>query len=51
MLYCCVLFSALACSIGHGQMSGLQLSGVGGLFCSADANAGPGLDEGAADRP
>ncbi|WPX16726.1 DUF2946 domain-containing protein [Pseudomonas sp. 10S4] len=25
MLYCCVLFNVFACSIGHGQMVGMQL--------------------------
>ncbi|MBB3103125.1 DUF2946 family protein [Azomonas macrocytogenes] len=44
MLYVCVLFSALACSITHGQLSGLQLNAGGGLFCSAEGHAGPGLD-------
>ena len=27
MLYCCVLFNVFACSIGHGQMVGMQLNG------------------------
>jgi len=36
MLYCCVLFNVFACSIGHGQMVGLQLNGVGGQFCSVN---------------
>ncbi|SEC07613.1 Protein of unknown function [Pseudomonas saponiphila] len=36
MLYCCVLFNVFACSIGHGQMLGLQLNGIGGQFCSID---------------
>lgn len=44
MLYCCVLFSAFACSIGHGQMAGLQLSGIDGGYCSAEGNSGPGAD-------
>ena len=30
MLYCCVLFNVFACSIGHGQMLGMQLNGIGG---------------------
>ncbi|MGC5700984.1 DUF2946 domain-containing protein [Pseudomonas sp. NFXW11] len=38
MLYCCVLFNVFACSIGHGQMLGLQLNGIGGQFCSVIAN-------------
>ena len=29
MLYCCVLFNVFACSIGHGQMVGMQLNGIG----------------------
>ncbi|MDP3815586.1 DUF2946 domain-containing protein [Pseudomonas sp.] len=38
MLYFSVLFSALACSIGHGQMAGLQLSGLDGLYCGGAAS-------------
>ncbi|NBF05025.1 DUF2946 domain-containing protein [Pseudomonas sp. Fl5BN2] len=38
MLYCCVLFNVFACSIGHGQMLGMQLNGIGGQFCSIDPN-------------
>lgn len=45
MLYACVLFSALACSFTHGQQSGLELNGIGGLFCSADNTTGVGLGE------
>ncbi|MBP8184831.1 MAG: DUF2946 domain-containing protein [Pseudomonas sp.] len=33
-LYACVLFNALACSIGHAQMLGLQLSGISGMTCA-----------------
>lgn len=44
MLYACVLFSAFACSIGHGQMAGLQLSGIDGAYCSAQGNSGPAID-------
>jgi len=36
MLYCCVLFNVFACSIGHGQMVGIQLNGIGGQFCAID---------------
>ena len=36
MLYCCVLFNVFACSIGHGQMVGMQLNGLGGQFCKVD---------------
>jgi len=39
MLYCCVLFNVFACSIGHGQMVGEQLNGIGGQFCSVDPSA------------
>ncbi|HEF4761984.1 TPA: DUF2946 domain-containing protein [Pseudomonas putida] len=35
-LYCCVLFNVFACSIGHGQMVGMQLNGIGGQFCAVD---------------
>jgi len=51
MLYACLLFNLFACAIGHGQMVGLQLSGIGGVFCSAEGNAGPDLDNGFADSP
>lgn len=35
-LYCCVLLNVFACSIGHGQMVGMQLNGIGGQFCAVD---------------
>ena len=38
-LYFSVLFSAFACSIGHGQLSGLQLSGMDAGYCSLDHGA------------
>lgn len=44
MLYFSVLFSAFACSIGHGQMAGLQLSGLSNQYCSFDGNFGAGAD-------
>jgi len=44
MLYCCVLFNVFACSIGHGQMVGMQLNGIGGEFCSTDGRA-PVVDQ------
>lgn len=44
MLYFSVLFSAFACSIGHGQMAGLQLSGLDSQFCSFAGNFGAGAD-------
>ncbi|MEB0048509.1 MULTISPECIES: DUF2946 domain-containing protein [unclassified Pseudomonas] len=34
-LYFCVLFNVFACGLGHGQMTGLDLNGVGGQFCSS----------------
>jgi len=44
MLYFSVLFGAFACSIGHGQMAGLQLSGLDGQYCSFEGNFGAGAD-------
>ncbi|AYC31492.1 DUF2946 domain-containing protein [Pseudomonas cavernae] len=41
MLYCSVLFGVLACGLGHGQMLGLQLNGIGGLYCTVDNGGGP----------
>ena len=38
-LYACVLFNALACSIGHGQMVALQLSGISGMLCAVGDSA------------
>lgn len=37
-LYFCVLFNVFACGLGHGQMTGLELNGVGGQFCSSLGN-------------
>lgn len=51
ILYFSILFSALACSIGHGQMAGLQLSGLDGLYCSAAGGDGPAVDFGGAGVP
>lgn len=45
-LYFSVLFSAFACAIGHGQMTGLQLSGMDGGFCALDASGNAGMDMG-----
>lgn len=42
LLYFSVLFAALACAIGHGQMAGLQLSGVDTSFCGLDAEPSAG---------
>lgn len=44
MLYFSVLFGALVCAISHGQMAGLQLSGLDGQYCSFDGNFGAGAD-------
>ncbi|MGE8362981.1 DUF2946 domain-containing protein [Pseudomonas sp.] len=44
MLYFSVLFSAFVCSISHGQMAGLQLSGLDGQYCSFEGNFGAGAD-------
>ncbi|WP_271411340.1 DUF2946 family protein [Pseudomonas sp. Q1-7] len=43
MLYACVLFNLVACGLHHGQAMGLELSGLGGVFCSTDS-FGPSLD-------
>jgi hypothetical protein len=50
LLYFSVLFAALVCAIGHGQMAGLQLSGMDTSFCALDAepSAGSRADTGAA---
>ncbi|PQZ93481.1 MULTISPECIES: DUF2946 domain-containing protein [Pseudomonas] len=40
-LYFCVLFNVFACGLGHGQMSGFELNGVGGQFCSALGSKSP----------
>jgi hypothetical protein len=41
MLYLCILSNLAACAIAHGQYAGLELSGIGGLYCSAMGNGGP----------
>lgn len=33
MLYSCILFNVFACSLAHGQMAGLTLSGLDSAFC------------------
>ena len=33
VLYFSILFSAFVCAISHGQMAGLQLSGLDGQYC------------------
>lgn len=44
MLYFSVLFAALACAISHGQMAGMQLSGLDAQYCAFDGNFGAGAD-------
>ncbi|QEY62621.1 DUF2946 domain-containing protein [Metapseudomonas lalkuanensis] len=44
MLYACVLLNLFACGLHHGQATGLELSGLGGSFCSGDSASGPALD-------
>lgn len=41
MLCFCVLLNVYACGLGHGQMTGFELNGVGGQFCSASGNKSP----------
>lgn len=48
LLYLCILSNLVACALAHGQYAGLELSGIGGLYCSATGNAGTGWgDDGA----
>ncbi|MNZ37923.1 hypothetical protein D3C78_553840 [compost metagenome] len=51
VLYGCILLSALACAIGHGHMSGMQLNGIGGLYCSTSGHIDPAADNGLAGSP
>lgn len=44
LLYFSILFSAFVCAISHGQMAGLQLSGLDGQYCSFEGNFGAGAD-------
>lgn len=44
MLYFCIMLSAFHCSMGHGQMSALQLNGSGILFCNTDNPGLSGVD-------
>jgi hypothetical protein len=41
MLYSLVLLSTFACALGHGQSSGLWLSGVGELTCNVSESGSP----------
>lgn len=38
MLYSCILFNVFACSLAHGQMAGLALSGLESAFCATDSD-------------
>ncbi|MCM2318109.1 MAG: DUF2946 domain-containing protein [Pseudomonas sp.] len=49
VLYCSLLLGVFACSLGHGQMAGLQLNGIGGTFCSLQGHPAPALDSGFSD--
>ncbi|MFG0419192.1 DUF2946 domain-containing protein [Pseudomonas sp. zjy_8] len=44
VLYFSILFGAFVCAISHGQMAGMQLSGLDGQYCSFDGNFGAGAD-------
>lgn len=44
-LYACVLFNLFACGLHHGQNVGLQLSGLGGQFCSMSGDSAPAGDD------
>jgi len=45
-LYGCVLLNLFVCGLGHGQMLGQQLNGIGGAFCSVDGSQAPLSDKG-----
>lgn len=45
-LYFCVLMNLFACGLGHGQMMGQQLNGIGGAFCGVDGKPAPLPDKG-----
>ena len=42
LLYFSVTFAALVCSISQGQLAGLQLSGIAGVYCSTGNNGATG---------
>ncbi|PIA66844.1 DUF2946 family protein [Pseudomonas sediminis] len=42
MLLLSILLGLFACGLHHGQMSGLSLSGLDSIFCSADADTSVG---------
>lgn len=41
LLAASLLISLLACAIAHGQLSGLQLSGIGGQYCTSSQGTAP----------
>ncbi|WP_411380624.1 DUF2946 domain-containing protein [Pseudomonas sp. MPB26] len=45
-LYFCVLMNLFVCGLGHGQMTGQVLNGIGGAFCSVDGKQAPLSDQG-----
>ena len=45
-LYFCVLMNLFVCGLGHGQMMGQELNGIGGAFCSVDGKQAPLSDKG-----
>ena len=45
-LYFCVLMNLFVCGLGHGQMMGQALNGIGGSFCSVDGSQPPLSDKG-----
>ncbi|MBC8983591.1 DUF2946 domain-containing protein [Pseudomonas lurida] len=45
-LYFCVLMNLFVCGLGHGQMMGQALNGIGGSFCSVDSRQPPLSDKG-----
>jgi len=45
-LYFCVLMNLFVCGLGHGQMTGQALNGIGGAFCSVSGNQAPLSDKG-----
>ena len=51
VLYFSVLFSALACAVSHGQMTGLQLSGMDGGYCGLDASGSMDMSGGDSGVP
>jgi hypothetical protein len=50
-LYFCVLFNVFACGLGHGQMMGFKLNGVGGQFCSSQGSKSPAQKTDVSDQP